>query len=182
MARNREQEYGGRVISYFGNPALYAGYLVFQLPLTLGVVCQLRRPKAKAVALGVFCLLAVNLVLTGSRAGWLGLGAGLVCFGLLALRRGSEARPLGMTATLQGGRATLSTGCFRRAWTYSQDRNRVSFESAPSGSSNCGGQAPGQQEENAYAALDGVNIVIFSEKGKRADLSGDSGTLTLERR
>jgi len=95
---------------------------------------------------------------------------------------GSEARPLGMTATLGGGRAILSTGCFRRAWTYSQKGNVVDFTSSPTGSSNCGGQAPGPQEEMAYAALDGVNMAIFSGGGKRADLSGDSGTVTLERR
>ena len=95
---------------------------------------------------------------------------------------GSEARPLGMTATLGGGRASLSTGCFRRAWTYSQKGNVVDFTSSPSGSSNCGGQSPGPQEETAYTALDGVNMAIFSQQGKRADLSGDSGTVTLERR
>ena len=38
------------------------------------------------------------------------------------------------------------------------------------------------QEETAFAALEDVNIAIFSRKGKRADLSGTGGTLTLERR
>ena len=95
---------------------------------------------------------------------------------------GSEARPLGLTATLGGGKATLSSGCFRRAWTYTQKGNMVDFTTSPGGSSNCGGQAPSAREEDAYAALDGVNIAIFSLAGKRADLSGDTGTLTLERR
>jgi hypothetical protein len=95
---------------------------------------------------------------------------------------GSEARPLGITATLGGGKATLSSGCFRRAWTYTQKGNMVDFTTSPGGSSNCGGQAPSARQEDAYAALDGVNIAIFSQQGKRADLSGDTGTLTLERR
>ena len=95
---------------------------------------------------------------------------------------GAEARPLGMTATIGGGRASLANGCFRRAWTYSQKGNMVDFTTSASGSSNCGGQTPGNQEETAYAALDDVNIAIFSLKGKRADLSGTGGTLTLERR
>ncbi len=95
---------------------------------------------------------------------------------------GSEARLLGLTATLGGGKATLASGCFRRAWTYTQKGNMVDFTASPSGSANCGGQAPGAREEDAYAALEGVNIAIFSLAGKRADLSGDTGTLTLERR
>ena len=95
---------------------------------------------------------------------------------------GAEAKPLGMTATIAGGRASLDTGCFRRAWTYSQKGNMVDFTSSPGGSSNCGGQTPGNREETAYAALDDVNIAIFSLGGKRADLSGTGGTLTLERR
>ena len=95
---------------------------------------------------------------------------------------GAEAKPLGMTATIGGGRASLATSCFRRAWTYSQKGNMVDFTTSPSGSSNCGGQTPDNQEETAYAALDGVNIAIFSLQGKRADLSGTGGMLTLERR
>ncbi|HEY0628842.1 MAG TPA: hypothetical protein VGD23_05885, partial [Sphingomicrobium sp.] len=95
---------------------------------------------------------------------------------------GAEAKPLGMTATIGGGQASLSSGCFRRAWTYSQKGNMVDFTSSPSGSSNCGGRTPGNQEETAYAALDDVNIAIFSLQGKRADLSGTGGTLTLTRR
>ena len=95
---------------------------------------------------------------------------------------GAEAKPLGMTATIGDGRASLVTGCFRRAWTYSQKGNMIDFTSSPGGSSNCGGQTPGNREETAYAALDDVNIAIFSLQGKRADLSGTGGTLTLERR
>ena len=87
-----------------------------------------------------------------------------------------------MTASIGGGEASLATGCFRRAWTYSQKGNMVDFTTSPSGSSNCGGQTPGAQEETAYAALNDVNIAIFSQQGKRADLSGTGGTLTLERR
>lgn len=95
---------------------------------------------------------------------------------------GIEAKPIGMTATIGGGRASLAMGCFRRAWTYSQKGNLVDFTSSPGGSSNCGGQTPGAQAETAYAALEDVNIAIFSSDGKRADLSGGAGNLTLERR
>ena len=95
---------------------------------------------------------------------------------------GLDASALGMSATLGNGQAGLATDCFRRAWTYTQQRNSVTFTTSPSGSSNCGGQAPGAEEENAYAGIDAANIAVFSENGRRADLSGTGGTLTLERR
>lgn len=94
---------------------------------------------------------------------------------------GIEAKPIGMTAIMSGGRASLVMGCFRRAWTYSQNGNIVDFTASPSGSSNCGGQTPGAQAETAYAALEDVNIAIFSSDGKRADLSGGAGNLTFVR-
>ena len=95
---------------------------------------------------------------------------------------GSDAKGLGMTASLGGGQASLATNCFRRAWSYTQQRNIVDFIASPSGSSNCGGQAPGAREETAYAALDDANLVIFNKDGAEATLSGTGGTLTLERR
>ena len=93
-----------------------------------------------------------------------------------------EAGPLGMTAAVTKGSFTLSVGCFRRAWTYTQNRNVVTFKSSPGGSSNCGGSAPGAAAETAYAVLDDANIAVFSKDGKEASLSGTGGTLTLERR
>lgn len=95
---------------------------------------------------------------------------------------GRDAKALGMTAALGGGKATLSTSCIRRAWTYAQQRNVADFTGSPSGSSNCGGQAPGPKEELAYAALDDANLVIFNKDGAEATVSGTGGTLTLERR
>ena len=88
---------------------------------------------------------------------------------------------LGMTASFGSGSATLATGCLKRAFTYTQDRNKVSFATSPSGSANCG-RAPGADEEAAYAALEGANIAIFAGEGKQATLSGTGGVLALERR
>jgi hypothetical protein len=95
---------------------------------------------------------------------------------------GKDVAGLGMTASFSGGQASLATGCLRRAWSYTQKRNVVSFKTNPGGSSNCGGQTPGGDEETAYAALDGANIAIFAKQGKEASLSGIGGNLTLERR
>jgi hypothetical protein len=93
-----------------------------------------------------------------------------------------EAGSLGMTAAVTKDSFTLSVGCFRRAWTYTQNRNVVAFKSSPGGSSNCGGSPPGAAAETAYAVLDDANIAVFSKDGREASLSGAGGTLTLERR
>lgn len=93
-----------------------------------------------------------------------------------------DAAGIGMSAAITGDMVTLSAGCLRRAWTYTQNRNVVAFTASPSGSSNCGGQSPGAGAETAYAALTEANIAIFSRDGKEASLSGTGGTLTLERR
>jgi len=94
----------------------------------------------------------------------------------------ADAAPLGMTAAITKDAVTLSTGCLRRAWTYTQNRNVVAFTASPDGSSNCGGGSPGAGAEMAYAALSEANIAIFSRDGKEASLSGTGGALTLERR
>ena len=93
-----------------------------------------------------------------------------------------DAAKLGMTAAITKDSVTLSTGCLRRAWTYSQNRNVVAFTASPGGSSNCGGGSPSAGAETAYAALTEANIAIFSKDGKEASLSGTGGSLTLERR
>ena len=94
----------------------------------------------------------------------------------------ADAASMGMTAAIGGGSATLTTGCLKRAWTYTQKRNVVAFTPSPAGSSNCGGGSPGAAAETAYAALTEANIAIFSKDGKEASLSGTGGSLTLERR
>ena len=99
----------------------------------------------------------------------------------VAMVEGRDVAKLGMSAALGGGKASISTGCLRRAWTYTQKRNVVSFAADPAGSSNCG-QPPSGDEETAYAALNEANMVIFDQGGKEASLSGTGGTLTLQRR
>ena len=92
-----------------------------------------------------------------------------------------DAGSAGMTASFGGGTVTLATGCLRRAWTYTQSKNLVSFTASPSGSANCGGQAPGVAAETAYAALGAANMAVFMKDGKQVSLSGTGGTLTMER-
>jgi hypothetical protein len=87
-----------------------------------------------------------------------------------------------MTASFAGGKASIAAGCLRRAWTYTQKRNVVSFASDPGGSANCGGQPPDATQETAYAALQASSIAIFNKDGSEANLSGTGGNLTLQRR
>jgi hypothetical protein len=96
-----------------------------------------------------------------------------------------DGRPVGsssaMTATFKDGRAIVSSGCLRRAWTYTQKKNVVAFSADPAGSSNCGGGTSGDQE-TAYAVISSANIAIFDNGGGEASLSGTGGNLTLRRR
>ena len=86
-----------------------------------------------------------------------------------------------MAAAIGDGRASVSAGCLRRSWTYTQDRNLVAFAGAPGNSSNCG-RSPNGEEETAFGALGDANLAIFAKDGREATLSGTGGTLTLERR
>ncbi len=99
----------------------------------------------------------------------------------ITMIEGRDAAQLGMGIVLGAGKASVSTGCLRRAWTYTQNRNVVRFAALPAGSSNCG-RSPSGDEETAYAALGAANIAIFAKDGKEASLSGTGGTLTLQRR
>jgi heat shock protein HslJ len=94
---------------------------------------------------------------------------------------GRDVTGLAMTAAIGDGKASITTGCFRRAWTYTQNRNVVAFTAAPSGSSNCAGQ-PSADEEAAHSAISDANMAIFGKDGTEATLSGTGGMLTLQRR
>ena len=94
---------------------------------------------------------------------------------------GRDVAKLGLAAAIGGGKASLSTGCLRRSWTYTQKRNVVAFAADPAGSNNCG-RTPSGDEEVAYAAIDAANMAIFANEGREASLSGTGGTLTLQRR
>ena len=86
-----------------------------------------------------------------------------------------------MAAAIGDGSASMSAGCLRRGWTYTQERNLVAFIGSPGGSSNCG-RSPTVEEETAFGALGDANLAIFAKDGREATLSGTGGTLTLERR
>ena len=88
--------------------------------------------------------------------------------------------PATLALTIRGGQATLASGCLRRGFTFTQDRNKVAFTSNPATSSNCG-RSPSAAEENAFAALGDANLAVFGADGA-ATLSGVGGMISLERR
>ena len=92
---------------------------------------------------------------------------------------GSPIAPA-MAAAFEGGRVRITAGCTRRAWTFTQKRNIVSFAADPGGSANCE-TPPGSKQEAAFHALDRATIAIFDKQGREASLSGNGGNVTLVR-
>ncbi|MEB3330569.1 MAG: O-antigen ligase family protein [Candidatus Sericytochromatia bacterium] len=76
-----------RVNSVMYHPNLFAGFLVLAMGAGLGLFHQMAsRPRKAAIAVGLV-LVGLALVLTASRAGWIGAGVLLSLFGLLVDRR-----------------------------------------------------------------------------------------------
>ena len=84
-------------------------------------------------------------------------------------------------ASFGGGKLSITAGCSRRAWTFTQKRNIVAFTADPRGSSNCQ-SPPNVDQEAAIHALDRATMAIFGNEGREANLSGDGGNVTLVRR
>ncbi|HEY3061930.1 MAG TPA: O-antigen ligase family protein [Chloroflexota bacterium] len=106
-----------RPFSTFGNPDFLAAFLVLSIVLTVGALLRPTRRLASNdlavwAALG---LQVVALLLTGSRAGLLGAGAGLALYGVVRLRprlRGSwlpAAGAIGLLAVLLVATVSPST-------------------------------------------------------------------------
>ena len=70
----------GRVQSYFDNPNTFGEFLVMLLPLTLALAVCSNRKRGKVAAAGIFAVGVAALLMTYSRAGWVGfaLSVGLM--------------------------------------------------------------------------------------------------------
>jgi len=77
----------GRVYSYFDNPNALGEVLLMVLPIMVSLIFVSRRLITKAAALGVFCVGAICLGMTYSRASWIGLVAAAVCYVFLWNRK-----------------------------------------------------------------------------------------------
>jgi len=76
-----------RVLGTFGNPNVFAEYLVLLLPLAVGLFFAARRLFDRVPWLGISVAGALALVLTFSRGGWAGLGVAAVVFAIFYDRR-----------------------------------------------------------------------------------------------
>lgn len=73
-----------RPFATLGNPSFLAAYLTLSLPLTLGATFA-APPRLRALWWLATLLQALALLFTQSRSGWLGMGAGVLIFGLILL-------------------------------------------------------------------------------------------------
>lgn len=83
-----------------------------------------------------------------------------------------------MNASFADGRLTIASECVRIAWSYTQDRNIVSF--TPADAPSCGRMRT-HNEDEVQPILTQANIVMFSNEGGEAEISGPGGRVTLTR-
>jgi putative inorganic carbon (hco3(-)) transporter len=76
-----------RINSVMYHPNLFAGYLVLALAAGLGLFHQAAAKRKKVLYALALLTVSTALVLTASRAGWIGAGLMLVAFGLVVDRR-----------------------------------------------------------------------------------------------
>ena len=68
----------GRVMSFFDNPNTFAEVLILLLPLTIALVLAAKHLWTKAVFAGIFLVGAAALLMTYSRASWVGMACAMV--------------------------------------------------------------------------------------------------------
>lgn len=76
-----------RTVGTFGNPNIFAEYIEHMLPVGLALVFGFRKFKNKLAAAAMFIIMSVCLVLTFSRASWLGFAAAIGLFFVVKLAR-----------------------------------------------------------------------------------------------
>ena len=84
---SRFGDLGGRVCGSFGNPNLFAIFLLLTLPFSLKAVFTEERNAQKLIALGMFLAGSLCLVLTWSRGAWLAWMLSVLLFLALCSRR-----------------------------------------------------------------------------------------------
>lgn len=69
-----------RAYSLFGNPNIFAEYLVMAIPLTVGIFWSTKRDGVRLLFLAMFLFQMAALVMTMSRGGWLGIAVAAFVF------------------------------------------------------------------------------------------------------
>ncbi|MCF6463856.1 O-antigen ligase family protein [Clostridium sp. Cult1] len=76
-----------RIYSVFGNPNIFAEYLIMLIPISLSLFWFSKKIHKKAIFLISSLILILALVLTLSRGGWVGFAFGMFVFVLLIEKR-----------------------------------------------------------------------------------------------
>ena len=84
---SRFGDIGGRVCGFFGNPNLFAIFLLYSVPLCLGKCFQSKTVLKKWLFFLSFLAESLCLVLTWSRGAWLAWMLGVILFLMLCSRR-----------------------------------------------------------------------------------------------
>jgi hypothetical protein len=84
-----------------------------------------------------------------------------------------------MTAEATKDRFTIHSECRTMSWTYTQNRNLVTF--TPVAGGECSRvRSPAEDIANATVKL--ANIAMFSDEGRTVQISGPGGTISMSRR
>ena len=77
----------GRVYSFYENPNAFGEVLLFLLPVIVALFFAAKTPRTKIFAGLVFCVGGAAMLMTGSRASWVGLAAAALVYVFLWNRR-----------------------------------------------------------------------------------------------
>jgi hypothetical protein len=83
-----------------------------------------------------------------------------------------------MTASATKDRFTITSDCRKMSWTFKQDRNFVQF--TPAAGVECG-RVRSPAEHLADSTVKLAQTVIFEDGGRRAQISGSGGTISMKR-
>ena len=86
-----------------------------------------------------------------------------------------------MVARVTADSFRIQSECRTMAWSFRQDRNIVQLKEDPGSSAECPrGRSPAEQLIEKPIGL--ANIAMFSDEGRKAELSGPGGRVTMTRR
>lgn len=81
-----------RAFSTYGNPDFLGGFLMFGLPLSLGLALTEERTAARLALWGAFGTLGLSLMVTFTRGAWIGGVVGVALVAVIAWRNGVRPR------------------------------------------------------------------------------------------